>query len=188
MNINIDKLIYKMFDNYNFYLNKNDCEDLAEDILSIANTSDEFALPLQEWLNGKRTFTDVVVNDFSLVELASRLDEAHPNIPVAILILWLESQEDKVHHGLAAVADLVCVANPQIVLGTRCEYAIYSDDVWYFMLSDQKQDELREYQAWQILLLNPEMIIQVAYEHPNNTSLILQEDGSYLISVYEEEG
>ena len=88
---------------------------------------------------------------------------------------------------VAKVADYVCVANPKIVLGTKCEYAVYSDGTWYFMLSDQNDDELREYQAWQILLLNPTLILQVAYEHKNNTALILQDDDSYLISLNDGE-
>jgi len=50
----------------------------------------------------------------------------------------------------------------------------------------KKNDDLRECQAWQVLLLNPKLILQVAYEHPNNTSLTLLEDGSYLIVQNEE--
>ena len=181
MPISVSKLIEKMYDKYSYCLDKKDCKDLAEDIMNIVDNSDDFMTPLQEWINGKSFYTDIVVNGFSLVELASRLDNSSPNIPIAILILWLENENDMVYHGLAAVADYVCVANPKIVLGTKCEYAVYSDGTWYFMLSDQNDDELREYQAWQILLLNPTLILQVAYEHKNNTALILQDDDSYLI-------
>jgi len=181
------KLIEKMYDNYNYCLDKKDCIDLADDIISIVNESNMFSVPLQEWLNGKRIFTDVSINGFSLVELASRLDSNNPNIPIAILILWLESKEDMIYHGLAAVADYYCVANPQIILGSRCEYAIFKDETWFFMLDNQNEDNLKEYQAWQILLLNPTLILQVAYEHANNTSLVLQDDGSYLIVQTEEE-
>lgn len=188
MNINKNKLIERMFDKYNYCLKKIDCEDLSDDLISIVNESNIFLTPLQEWINGKRVFTDVRINDFSLVELAFKLDSTNPNIPIAVLVLWLESQENAAYHGLAAVAEYDCVANPQIILWAKCEVAIFSDEKWFFMLNDQEDDELKKYQAWQILLLNPTLIIQVAYEHPNNTSLILQNDGSYLISVYEEEG
>lgn len=181
VNINTNKMIEKLYDAYNYCLEKKDCQDLADDIIKIVNESGFFAKPLQEWINGKKEFTDMIVNGFSLVELASRLDKNCPNIPVSILILWLESQENMIYHGLAAIADYLCVANPKIVIGFKCEYALYKDELWYFMLSNQNDIELKEYQVWQILLLNPSLILQVAYEHPNNTALILQDDGSYLI-------
>ncbi len=186
MGINVNKLIQKMFDSYRYCLEKDDCKDLSEDIVTIINETSMFNTPLQEWINGKRIFTDVKVNGFSLVELAYRLDNDNPNIPIAIIILWLESKEDLSYHGLAAVADYFCLVNPQIILGQECQYALYKDETWYFMLDNQKDDDLRECQAWQVLLLNPKLILQVAYDHPNNTSLTLLEDGSYLIIQNEE--
>ena len=35
MGINENKLIEKMFDNYNYCLKKDDCKDLSEDIVTI---------------------------------------------------------------------------------------------------------------------------------------------------------
>ena len=185
MNINIKKLIEKMYDSYSNILNKTDCIDLSEDIVTAINENSMFVTPLQEWLNGKKVFTDIQVNGFSLVNLAKRLNNINPNIPIAILILWLESKENVVYHGLAAVADYYCLANPRIILGEGCKYAIFTDEIWHFMLDNQDSIELKEYQAWQILLLNPTLILQVAYEHPNNTALVLQNDGSYLIVTFE---
>jgi len=187
MYLNTNKLIENMYELYGYCLTKNDCIDLSKDIYNIMIEKNKFMIPLNEWLNGKKCFTDVVVNGFSLVDLASRLDSTNPNIPVAILILWLESQDNVFYHGLSAVADYKCFANPNIILGTKCKYAVFFNDEWYFMLDGQKNEELKEYQAWQILLLNPTLIVQVAYEHSDNTVLILQDDGSYLISVYEED-
>ena len=186
MSLNANKLIEKMYDYYHYCLEKKDCQDLAEDILNITNETSMFNITLQEWINGKRTFTDVEVNGFSLVELAYRLDNKNPNIPIATIILWLENKEDLSYHGLAAVAEYYCLVNPQIILGEQCKYAVYKDEIWYFMLDNQKSDELKECQAWQVLLLNPRLILQVAYEQPNNTSLTLLEDGSYLIRQNEE--
>lgn len=186
MGINVNKLTEKMFDNYKYCLESTDCKDLSEDIITIVNETSTFNTPLQEWINGKRTFTDVEVNGFSLVELAYRLDNKNPNIPIATIILWLESKDDLSYHGLAAVADYICLVNPQIILGEQCGYAVYKDETWYFMLDSQKNDDLKKCQAWQVLLLNPKLILQVAYEHPNNTSLTLLEDGSYLIIQNEE--
>lgn len=38
---------------------------------------------------------------------------------------------------------------------------------------------------WQALILNPKLAPQLCYEHKNNTSITLQEDGSYLIENHE---
>ena len=78
MGINVNKLIQKMFDSYRYCLEKDDCKDLSEDIVTIINETSMFNTPLQEWINGKRIFTDVKVNGFSLVELAYRLDNDNP--------------------------------------------------------------------------------------------------------------
>lgn len=134
MEANKTKLIEKMYDKFNYCLEKDDCKDLADGISNIVNESNDFSAPLQEWLNGKKVFTDVIINDFSLIKLASGLDSNNPNIPVAILILWLESQDNTVYHGLVAVANYICVANPRIILGTQCKYTAFSDGKWYFVL------------------------------------------------------
>lgn len=185
MYVDSGRLVEKMYDKYSRYLSKRDCKDLTEDIINMVGRYGEFKTPLLEWLNGKRGFTDVVVNGFSLLELAYSLDDIFPNIPVAILILGLEKDSSFVYHGLAAIAGDNCLANPRIILGERCEYAIYKDNIWSFMLKNQTVEELRMYQLWQVLLLNPGLIVQVAYDHKDETALILQENGSYLVLMNE---
>lgn len=187
MNIDRVKLVSKMFEKYGHILKLEDCEDLADDIIDVTNSSNEFYAPLLEWLSGSHTFSDVIINDFPLDELAFKLDNVNPNIPVAILILWMSGQDNVFFHGLPAIASIPCIANPEIILGSQCKYAIFSGNKWFFMLDDQGSNNLKEYQTWQVLLLNPNLIPQVAYEHENNTALILQDDGSYLISHVDEE-
>lgn len=178
------KLTEKMYQKYGKILKREDCYDLAEDILSACNEHKDYEVSLKEWMNGKKFFRDYMVHDFSLVELASRLDSTHPNIPVAILILYLEEQENSEYRGLPAIAERKCVCDIELLNGQPCKYAIKKDNIWYFFLTDKKDANLKECQMWQILLLNPKLILQSAYDHPDNTALILQEDGGYLI-VYD---
>ena len=178
------KLTEKVYQKYGNALNMDDCSDLAEDILYACNANTDYEVPLKEWMNGKNYFHDYAVHDFSLVELASRLNPKHPNIPVAILILYLEGQEYSGYRGLSAIADQGCICDSELLNGQPCKYAIKEDGNWYFLLTDKRNVILKECQMWQVLLLNPKLILQAAYDHPDNTALILQEDGGYLI-VYD---
>lgn len=143
-------------------------------------------LLLKEWMNGKKCFHDYILNDFSLVELACRLDEKNPNIPVAILIFYLEENCDYKYRALTVVADAICVCDYHLLKGELCKYAIKDDGVWYFLNDNQKTENMQECQMWQVLLLNPGLIIQMTYDYADGTTIILQEDYSYLIGIKEE--
>ncbi len=178
------KLAEKMYQKYKNILDQHDCFDLAEDILLACSANADYAIPLREWLNGKTIFCDYVVHGFSLVDLAYRLDPKNPNIPVAILILFLEKQENNNYRGLSAIAEQICICDSVLLKGQPCKYAIKEEGEWYFLLSDQRNVQLKECQMWQVLLLNPLLILQVAYEHPDNTAIVLQDNGNYLI-IYD---
>ena len=183
-----DSLSSKLYDNYSSFLSVKDCIDLSSDIMEIVKDSPKYSLLLNSWLSGDSIEDDVIVNHFSLIELATKLNPDIPNIPVAIYILWLEEKSDELYHGLASVASQRCVANPRIVTGEPCKYAILSDKTWYFMLDNQSEEEMKEYQAWQVLLLNPRLIIQIVFDYENNTVISLQDDGSYVVSTEREQG
>lgn len=87
-----EQLAERMFRKYSYILTYDICFDLAEDILNLVNDQYEqkYLRPLLEWLYGRRFFTDVECNGFSLVELTVWLDENCPNIPIASLLLMLE--------------------------------------------------------------------------------------------------
>lgn len=178
------ELAERMYRKYKDILEIDDCFDLAEDILAVCASDTDLFVPLKEWMNGKTFFHDYKVHDFHLVELATRLNPKYPNIPIAILLLYLEGQEEREYRGLPAIAGRICVCDTDILKGNLCKYAIKEDGNWYFFLTDQNNVHLKECQMWQVLLLNPHLILQVAYDHPDNTALILQDDGSYLI-VYD---
>lgn len=178
------KLAEKMHQKYKYILDWDDCFDLAEDILSACAVNADYAVPLKEWMNGKTFFHDYEVHDFPLVDLAYRLDQKNPNIPISILILSLEKQEGSNYRGLPAIAEQICVCDPILLKGQLCKYAIKEEGDWYFLLTNQKDVKLKKCQMWQVLLLNPYLILQVAYDHPDNTAIVLQDDGSYLI-IYD---
>lgn len=176
------KLADKMFLKYQYILTHQDCIDLAEDILNLVSEENgyKYQKPLLEWLHGKLLFTDIVYNGFSLVNLAKWLDADCPNIPIAALLLMLEEEGGK-YRAISAVAGEWCVADPRIVQGEVCTTVGKYNGAWYFMLEDSSPDNLQEYQCWQVLLLNPALTIQVAYEHPDGTMMFLDENGVYTI-------
>ena len=178
------KLAEKMYQKYKNLMDQDGCFELAEDILWACANNTSYAVSLKEWLNGKTFFHDYEVHDFSLVDLAYRLDPQNPNIPVSILILSLERQEESSYRGLPAVADQMCVCDIALLKGQLCKYAIKEAGNWYFLLKNKTDLQLKKCQMWQVLLLNPHLILPIAYDHPDNTAIVLQDDGSYLI-IYE---
>lgn len=180
------RIARRLEEDYGELLTEKDCWDLAEDI-GLVMEEERFKRPVTEWLNGKLEYTDVVVNGFSLVEVAHSLNEERPNIPVAALLLYLEENQPDPYRAIAAVAGQPCVADRRLIEdGLPCGFAVRSEEEWFFFLEEEQAAEwLREYQLWQILLLNPRLTLQTAYDHPDGTALVLQEDGSYLIADAE---
>lgn len=176
-----EKLAEKMENSYSYILGKEDCFDLAEDILRACDDNASFMVILKEWMNGKTRFHNYVLHNFSLIELAYRLDEQIPNIPIAILIFYLEETAEDKYRALTVVAHQYCVCDKQVLIGELCKFAIKDENIWYFLSNNQKKQDLRECQMWQVLLLNPRLIIQMTYDHENGTAIILQDDYSYMI-------
>lgn len=181
MLVSREKLAERMYSKYKYILSMDDCYDLAEDILQACEQDPAFMIPLKEWMNGKTRFHDYIVNGFSLVDLACKLDERAPNIPIAILVFYLEENAESKYRALTVVAHQNCVCDKNLLKGEPCRFAIKDDGVWYFMNYDQTAENLTECQMWQVLFLNPGLIIQMTYDHDNGTAIILQEDDSYLI-------
>jgi len=179
----------RMFGKYGSILTYDICDGLAEDIIELADeeSGQKYRRPLLEWLHGKRVFTDIECNGFSLVELAVWLDEECPNIPVASLLLMLE-EEGGIYRAISAVAGEWCVADPRVIEGQVCTTIGKYNGTWFFMLEDTSPDALREYQTWQVLVLNPALTVQAAYEHPDGTTIFLDEDGVYVIVPPKEDG
>lgn len=84
---------------------------------------------------------------------------------------------------MTVVAHQNCVCDKYLLKGEPCKFAIRDEEVWYFLNSNQKEEDLKECQMWQVLLLNPRLIIQMTYDYENGTALILQDDYSYLIET-----
>lgn len=177
-----EQLAEKMFRKYGYLLTSDICTGLAEDIieLSVRESGLKYRRPLLEWLHGKRVFTDIQCNGFSLLELALWLDGDCPNIPVAALLLMLEEDGGE-YRAISAVAGEWCIADSRVIAGQMCTVAGKSDGTWFFMLEDTSPESLREYQTWQVLVLNPALTLQLAYEHPDGTAIFLDEDGVYVI-------
>lgn len=180
---NLMKIAERMYSKYSSILEFEDCYDLAEDILEACSKKAEFLVPLKEWMNGKTKFQDYILNGFSMVELAFRLNEKTPNIPIDILIFYLEENVENTYRALSVVADQICVCDKILLTGSQCKYAIKDEGMWYFLDNDPKTENLKECQMWQVLLLNLGLIAQMTYEHTDGTAIILQDDESYLIEL-----
>lgn len=183
-----EQLAERMFLKYGHILTYNICVGLAEDIIELASeeSGKKYSRPLLEWLHGKRVFTEIECNGFSLVDVAVWLDADCPNIPIAALLLMLE-EEGNEYRAISAVAGEWCVADPRVIEGQTCTAVRKDNDTWFFMLKDTSSEDLREYQTWQVLVLNPLLTIQVAYEHPDGTAIFLDEDGVYVIVPPKED-
>lgn len=177
-----EQLAEKMFRKYGYLLTYDICTGLAEDIIELTARESglKYRRPLLEWLHGKRVFTDIQCNGFSLLELALWLDRDCPNIPVAALLLMLEEDGGE-YRAISAVAGEWCVADLRVIAGQICTVARKSGGTWFFMLEDTSSESLREYQTWQVLVLNPALTLQLAYEHPDGTAIFLEENGVYVI-------
>ena len=181
------EIIEKMYDYYNWLLSKKDCEDLAEDIMEAIKEEKYYKL-INEWLNNNQDFTDIEVNGFSLVEIAEKIDEKNPNIPIAILLCYLAESDSQEYQCILPIASEICLADYKLIEnGKVCQTAILKDGDWYLFSDETNVDDLREYQKWQVLILNPLLALQLVYEHKNNTVICLQEDGSYLITENNDE-
>lgn len=177
----------KMYLHYNSLLSEKDCKDLAEDIMESMKEK-KYNKLLDEWLNDSQTYTDIKVRGFSLVEIAKKLDKNHPNIPIAVLLCYLTENNSLEYQCILPIASEKCLGDYKLVEdGKVCQTAIFKDENWFLFSDDTKSDDLREYQKWQILILNPLLAPQLAYEHKNNTAIYLQNDGRYLITEIDEE-
>ena len=177
-----EEIIEKMYDYYNWLLSKKDCEDLAEDIME-AIKEEKYNKLIKEWLNNNKEYTDIEINGFSLVEIAEKLDEETPNIPIAILLCHLAESDSPEYQCILPIASEKCFADYKLIEeGKVCQTAILKDSEWYLFSDETSSEDIREYQKWQVLVLNPLLAPQLVYEHKNNTAICLQEDGSYLIT------
>lgn len=175
------RIAEKMYIYYNLLLSKKDCEDLAEDLIEVIK-NERYNIILNEWLTDSINYTDIEIKGFSLVEIAKELDQTHPNIPIAILLCYLTENNTPEYQCILPIASEMCLADYKLVeKGKKCQTAIFKDGYWYLFSDDTSANDLREYQNWQILILNPLLAPHIAYEYKDNTAICLQDDGRYLI-------
>ncbi len=176
-----NRIAKKMYLYYNELLSESDCKDLAEDITK-ATKEEKYNKLINEWLNDGENYTDISIKGFSLVEVAKKLDDVHPNIPIAVLLGYLAETNSIEFQVLLSIASNKCIADYKLIEnGLACEKAILNDGNWFLFSNNTTSDDLIECQMWQVLILNPLLAPQLSYEHNNNTAICLQDDGSYLI-------
>ena len=177
----------KMYEYYSWILSQKDCEDLAEDIMEAIKEEKYYKL-INEWLYDSKYYTDIEVKGFSFVRIAETLDEENPNIPIAILLCYLAAGNSQEYQCILSIASEVCIADYKLIEnGKICQTAILKDGDWYLFSDETNADDLREYQKWQVLILNPLLAPQLVYDHKNNTAICLQPDGRYLIVENNDE-
>ena len=128
------EIIEKMYDYYKLILSNKDCEDLTEDIME-AIQEEKYNKLIKEWLNDEQEYTDIEVNGFSLVEIAKKLDEENPNIPIAILLCYLAESDSPEYQCILPIASEICLADYKLIEeGKVCKTAILKDGDWYLLL------------------------------------------------------
>lgn len=176
-----DEIAKKMYLYYNELLSEKDCKDLAEDIIE-ATKEEKYNKLINEWLNDEENYSDISIKGFSLLEVARKLDNVHPNIPIAVLLGYLAETNSIEFQVILSIASNICIADYKLIEnGLTCEKAVLNDGNWFLFSNNTTSDSLIECQMWQVLILNPLLAPQLSYKHNNNTAILLQDDGSYLI-------
>lgn len=176
-----NEIAKKMYLYYHELLSERDVKDLAEDIIE-ATKEEKYSRLINEWLNDEKNYSDVLVKGFSLVDVARKLNDVHPNIPIAVLLGYLAETNSIEFQVILSIASNKCIADYKLIEnGLVCEKAILNDGNWFLFSNNTTRDDLIECQMWQILILNPLLAPQLSYEHNNNTAILLQNDGNYLI-------
>ena len=184
-----EQIIEKMYAYYDSFMSYKECEARGNDIEKILSVN-KYEKVIKEWLNDSENYSDVVVNGFSLVDIAKKLDSEHPNIPISAYLLYMTENDlyDEVsfYQCILPIANNLAIVDYKLIENNMvCQTAILNDGEWYLFSKEPNSDDLIRCQMWQALILNPKLAPQLCYEHKNNTSITLQEDGSYLIENHE---
>lgn len=184
----MERFELKLNEQYGQYMNQNYCEAFCSEIKSLVDT--KYWKSLKEWKNGRINITDVIIpklsaeeGQWSLIEVATRLCEDYPNIPVAAFLLFLAEENPITLGAILSIAEEFCWADPAFIEqdNTECTCAFLNEEEgqWVFLADDTDPTVLREYQIWQVLLQIPVLAVLISYDHSLGTAIELWNDGIY---------
>ena len=179
-------------------------EMLLRDIDSLMDSESKYRKSIKEWMNGKSEITDVTLEtletlelkkgsydeeqefeEWSLCAIAKTLDERHPNIPVAALLLSLYEEYPVTLSEIIPIASIPCYADERIVLSDNpvCDIASLDQEAeeWFFLMTDTESAQVHEYQMWQVLTQVASLAPIICMNHELGTCVEMWEDGCYHI-------
>lgn len=131
----IEQIIEKMHAYYDSFMSHKECKARGKDIEKILSV-DKYKNVINEWLEDSENYSDVVVNVFSLVDIAKKLDSEHPNIPISAYLLYMT--ENNLYDGISFYQCILPIASNLAIVDYKliennmvCQTAILNDGEWY---------------------------------------------------------
>lgn len=173
-------------EHYGKYIDSSYCDNLADEMEALLDT--KYRKPIKQWLHGYTAISDLRIpkiesGNWSLNEIASRLDAEYPNVPAAALLLSLYEEEPNLLSMIIPIADEECFADESFFgeMDLECTTAVLDKETecWMFLAQNTKSENMKKYQLWQVLLSIPELAGIVSYNHAVGTTVELWNDGIF---------
>ena len=138
----------------------NDPNNFVDILVHAAEEDQRFRTVLIEWIHRKTFFSEIVVNGYSLNNIASVYCDMRLGVLIAMRLLWDESEGMK---DICLCAGQSCIAEDAVVSGTPVELAILENNGWYLYAGDPiSEPEILEnmggYSLYQVCEAHPELI------------------------------
>ena len=168
----------------------NDPHEFADILAHAAAADPRFRRVLMEWLNRKTFFTDIVVNGYSLNDIASVYCSKRLGILIALRLLWDESEGMT---DICLCAGQSCIAEKSVLAGTPVELAILETNGWYLYARDpfrqpEVLDNMGAYTLYRICEAHPELIGLLTADDIPAGSYAERTGDSFIVRINAEEG
>lgn len=187
-----EQLKVKISENYKNIMSEKYIEAFLNDLESLMAKSMSSRKNIKRWLLGKNSDDDIVMaaldgeHEWSLRDIAARLQKSPPNIPAAVLLLDLYRDYPVTMSMILSIAEEECYCDEKILLSDdpRCTFAYLNPDAerWIFSNDASEAHNIQKCQMWQILIAVPELAEIISYDYRLGTCVIY-EDHEY--TVYE---
>ncbi|MBR1912461.1 MAG: hypothetical protein IJ828_08925 [Treponema sp.] len=190
-------LIEKMLMHYGEIFSPESAESFVNELSPLLQPNSKYRRPIKEWMNGKTEIIDITlpcldnISSWSLVQIAQKLDQNTPNIPVAAFLLSLYEEFPITLSEILSVCEEFCWCDESIICADKpeCSFAYLDEEYeqWFFLNDSSSTDNLKSHQLWQVLLQMSIFAPIIMLEHELGTTVELYDDGKYYIIPPESE-